>query len=115
VDRRSEVHDFLFSRRARLTPAQAWLPVFDDKRRVAGLRREEVASLAGVSVDYYARLERGNLRGVSDTVLEALVRALHSTMPNASTCSTSPTPATQPPQPGHEPQRRCTRLLPFQC
>jgi transcriptional regulator with XRE-family HTH domain len=76
VDQRKDVHDFLASRRARITPAQAGLPVFDDNRRVAGLRREEVASLAGVSVDYYARLERGNLRGVSDTVLEALVRAL---------------------------------------
>jgi transcriptional regulator with XRE-family HTH domain len=76
VDHRKDVHDFLASRRARITPAQAGLPVFDDKRRVAGLRREEVASLAGVSVDYYARLERGNLRGVSEPVLEALVRAL---------------------------------------
>lgn len=76
MDHREDVHDFLAGRRARITPAQAGLPVFDDKRRVAGLRREEVASLAGVSVDYYARLERGNLRGVSDSVLEALVRAL---------------------------------------
>lgn len=76
MDGRREIHDFLASRRARITPAQAGLPVFDDKRRVAGLRREEVASLAGVSVDYYARLERGNLRGVSDSVLDALARAL---------------------------------------
>lgn len=76
MDQRNDVHDFLASRRARITPAQAGLPVFDDKRRVPGLRREEVASLAGVSVDYYARLERGNLRGVSESVLEALVRAL---------------------------------------
>jgi transcriptional regulator with XRE-family HTH domain len=76
VDQRKDVHEFLASRRARITPAQAGLPVFGGKRRVPGLRREEVASLAGVSVDYYARLERGNLRGVSDSVLEALVRAL---------------------------------------
>ncbi len=76
VDDRKEVQDFLASRRARITPRQAGLPAFDKKRRVAGLRREEVASLAGVSVDYYARLERGNLRGVSHSVLEALARAL---------------------------------------
>ena len=76
MDVRRDVHDFLVTRRARITPAQAGLPTFGDKRRVAGLRREEIASLAGVSVDYYARLERGNLRGVSDSVLDALARAL---------------------------------------
>ena len=76
MDVRRDVHDFLVTRRARITPAQAGLPTFGDKRRVAGLRREEVASLAGISVDYYARLERGNLRGVSDSVLDALARAL---------------------------------------
>lgn len=76
VEHRKDVHDFLASRRARITPAQAGLPVFGVKRCVAGLRREEVASLAGVSVDYYARLGQGNLRGFSDSVLEALVRAL---------------------------------------
>jgi transcriptional regulator with XRE-family HTH domain len=52
------------------------MPTYGDKRRVPGLRREEVASLAGVSFDYYARLERGNLSGVSDSVLESLARAL---------------------------------------
>lgn len=70
------MHDFLASRRARITPAQAGMPTYGEKRRVPGLRREEVASLAGVSFDYYARLERGNLLGVSDSVLEALARAL---------------------------------------
>jgi len=70
------VHDFLASRRARITPAQAGMPTYGENRRVPGLRREEVASLAGVSFDYYARLERGNLSGVSDSVLEALARAL---------------------------------------
>jgi transcriptional regulator with XRE-family HTH domain len=70
------VHDFLASRRARITPEQAGLATFGQRRRVPGLRREEVASLAGVSVDYYARLERGHLSGVSDSVLEALARAL---------------------------------------
>lgn len=59
-----------------MTPEQAGLPTFGGRRRVAGLRREEVAMLAGVSVDYYTRLERGNLSGVSESVLESLARAL---------------------------------------
>jgi transcriptional regulator with XRE-family HTH domain len=76
VDHRRDVQDFLASRRARLTPEQAGLPSYGGKRRVQGLRREEVAMLAGVSVDYYARLERGNLAGASPSVLEAVARAL---------------------------------------
>lgn len=77
MDRRTEIRDFLISRRARITPQQAGLPLFGrDSRRVPGLRREEVALLAGVSVDYYTRLERGNARGVSDSVLDNLARAL---------------------------------------
>jgi transcriptional regulator with XRE-family HTH domain len=76
VDTRSEIREFLTSRRARITPDQAELPWYGENRRVPGLRREEVALLAGVSVDYYTRLERGNLAGVSNTVLEALSRAL---------------------------------------
>jgi len=77
VDAKSEIREFLTSRRARLTPEQAGLPIFGTgPRRVQGLRREEVALLAGVSVDYYTRLERGNVNGVSETVLEALARAL---------------------------------------
>ncbi|WP_282944059.1 helix-turn-helix transcriptional regulator [Cellulomonas endometrii] len=76
MDSRSEVRDFLASRRARVTPEQAGLRVYGGLRRVPGLRREEVAMLAGVSVDYYTRLERGNLAGVSDQVLDALSRAL---------------------------------------
>ncbi|HEV7824068.1 MAG TPA: helix-turn-helix transcriptional regulator [Mycobacteriales bacterium] len=76
MDNRSEVRDFLASRRAKITPERAGLPMFGGHRRVPGLRREEVALLAGVSVDYYTRLERGNLGGVSDGVLEALARAL---------------------------------------
>jgi transcriptional regulator with XRE-family HTH domain len=76
VDNRSEIREFLASRRARITPEQAGLPVFGGTRRVPGLRREELAMLAGVSVDYYTRLERGNLKGVSESVLEALARAL---------------------------------------
>jgi len=76
VDNRSEIREFLASRRARITPEQAGLPVFGGTRRVPGLRREEAAMLAGVSVDYYTRLERGNLKGVSETVLDALARGL---------------------------------------
>jgi len=76
MDNRNEIRDFLTSRRARITPDQAGLPAYGGHRRVAGLRREEVAMLAGVSADYYTRLERGNAHGASDTVLEALARAL---------------------------------------
>jgi transcriptional regulator with XRE-family HTH domain len=76
MDNRTEVRDFLTSRRARITPEQAGLPLYGTNRRVPGLRREEVALLAGVSTDYYTRLERGNLTGVSESVLEALASAL---------------------------------------
>jgi transcriptional regulator with XRE-family HTH domain len=76
VDNRNEIRQFLTSRRARITPDQAGLPIYGGNRRVAGLRREEVALLAGVSVDYYTRLERGNLGGVSEAVLDALAQAL---------------------------------------
>jgi transcriptional regulator with XRE-family HTH domain len=76
MDTRNEIREFLTSRRAGITPEQADLPIFGGTRRVPGLRREEVALLAGVSVDYYTRLERGNLGGVSESVLEALARAL---------------------------------------
>jgi transcriptional regulator with XRE-family HTH domain len=75
MDPAADIAEFLSSRRARVTPEQAGLPTYGP-RRVKGLRREEVASLAGVSVDYYKRLERGQASGVSDAVLEALARAL---------------------------------------
>src|SRR3954468_12050375 len=75
MDTPNEIAEFLTSRRARITPQQAGLPTYG-RRRVPGLRREEVASLAGVSVEYYKRLERGNMRGVSELVLDALARAL---------------------------------------
>lgn len=77
MDDKQAVRDFLVSRRGRITPEAAGLPTFGRNRRVTGLRREEVALLAGVSVDYYTRLERGNLSGVSEQVLEALAAALH--------------------------------------
>ena len=76
MDARNEIREFLTSRRARITPQEAGLPVFGGTRRVPGLRREEAAMLAGVSVDYYTKMERGNLRGVSESVLEALARGL---------------------------------------
>jgi len=77
MDHRSEVREFLSTRRNRITPDQAGLPAYGGNRRVPGLRREEVALMAGVSVDYYTRLERGDLSGVSDSVLDSLARALH--------------------------------------
>lgn len=70
------MRDFLVSRRARISPEQAGLPLYGTNRRVEGLRREEVALLAGVSTDYYTKLERGSLAGVSDSVLEAVASAL---------------------------------------
>ena len=78
MDRRTEIRDFLTSRRARITPEQAGLKIspLADARRVAGLRREEVALLAGVSVPYYTRLERGDARGATNAVLDAISRAL---------------------------------------
>ncbi|MHA7268779.1 helix-turn-helix transcriptional regulator [Arthrobacter sp. HLT1-20] len=76
MDSRDEIREFLSSRRARITPEQAKLPAYGGNRRVAGLRREEVAMLAGVSVDYYTKLERGNFGSVSDGVLHSLARAL---------------------------------------
>ncbi|MEV6334065.1 helix-turn-helix transcriptional regulator [Nocardia vinacea] len=77
MDLRGEVAQFLTGLRARLSPEQAGVPVLGGQRRVPGLRREEVAQLAGVSTTYYTRMERGNLRGVSDSVLGSLARALH--------------------------------------
>lgn len=75
-DLRTDIREFLSSRRARIAPEQAGLPAYGGNRRVKGLRREEVALLAGVSVDYYVRMERGRLAGASDGVLDALASAL---------------------------------------
>jgi transcriptional regulator with XRE-family HTH domain len=75
VDHNTDIAEFLTTRRAKITPEQAGLPTYG-QRRVKGLRREEVASLAGVSVEYYKRLERGNVSGVSELVLEGLANAL---------------------------------------
>ncbi|MEU4526190.1 helix-turn-helix transcriptional regulator [Amycolatopsis sp. NPDC024027] len=77
IDLRTEIKEFLSSRRARIAPERAGLPAYGGNRRVKGLRREEVALLAGISVDYYVRMERGSLTGASDGVLDAVASALH--------------------------------------
>ena len=76
MDPRQDIREFLTSRRARITPQQAGLPAYGGNRRVKGLRREEVALLAGISAEYYVRLERGNVRGASEDVLDGIARAL---------------------------------------
>jgi len=76
-DVRAQIREFLSSRRAKVSPEQAGLPVYGgDRRRVSGLRREEVAALAGISSEYYVRLERGSATGVSDSVIEGIAQAL---------------------------------------
>jgi transcriptional regulator with XRE-family HTH domain len=76
-DVRAQIREFLSSRRARISPEQAGLPTYGgDRRRVPGLRRSEVASLAGISPEYMTKLERGNARGVSDSVIDGLAHAL---------------------------------------
>ncbi len=77
MDVRKDAAEFLRTRRSRLSPEDAGLPAWGGNRRVKGLRREEVAMLAGVSVEYYVRLERGNLGGASQSVLDAVANALH--------------------------------------
>ncbi|MCL8011303.1 helix-turn-helix transcriptional regulator [Streptomyces sp. AS02] len=76
MNRQEEVRTFLTTRRARVRPEQVGLQDFGGERRVPGLRRAEVARLAGVSVDYYTRLERGRIEGASDSVLQSVARAL---------------------------------------
>lgn len=75
MDNRAEVREFLTSRRAKLSPADVGLPDVG-QRRVPGLRRGEVATLAGVSIEYYSKLERGQIAGASSSVLEAIAQAL---------------------------------------
>jgi transcriptional regulator with XRE-family HTH domain len=76
-DVRTQIRQFLTTRRSRITPEQAGLPVYrTDRRRVSGLRREEVALLAGISSEYYIRLERGNATGISESVIDGLAHAL---------------------------------------
>jgi len=76
-DVRGQIREFLSTRRAKISPEQAGLPVYrGDRRRVSGLRREEVASLAGISSEYYTKLERGNATGVSESVIDGIAHAL---------------------------------------
>src|SRR5881398_7756 len=76
-DVRGQIREFLTTRRARISPEQAGLPVYDrGRRRVKGLRREEAAMLAGVSIEYYIRLERGTATGVSESVIDGITHAL---------------------------------------
>lgn len=76
MDTHDAISDFLTTRRAKLTPEQVGLPDFGGRRRVPGLRREEVALVAGMSSEYYKRLERGNAAGVSESVIDGVSRAL---------------------------------------
>ena len=76
VDNRSDIREFLATRRAKITPEQVGLPAGGGRRRVPGLRREEVAVLAGVSPEWYGRLEKGHISGVTDAVLDAVAQAL---------------------------------------
>jgi transcriptional regulator with XRE-family HTH domain len=104
MDNRHEVQQFLTAQRARITPEQAGLTVFGGERRVPGLRREEVAQLAGVSTAYYTRMERGDLGGVSESVLYALARGLQFTEAETTHLLDLARTATQP--------RRAPRLKP---
>jgi hypothetical protein len=109
VDTRNDIREFLISRRAKISPDRAGLPAYGARRRVTGLRREEVAMLAGISVEYYTRLERGNASGVSEDVLEGIAGALQldeaerapPVRPGPRRQPGSPDP--QPPQPGAGP------------
>jgi hypothetical protein len=98
MDNRDEVREFLMSRRAKVTPEQAEIPA-GPKRRVQGLRRTEVAMLAGVSVEYYSKLERGAVGGASASVLDAVSRALRLNDTERAHAGTARTPR----------RRRCRR------
>ena len=89
METKQEIREFLTSRRARITPEQAGLRSYGS-RRVPGLRREEVAVLAGVSVPYYTRLERGDMSGPPTACWRHWLGRSNSTTPSAPTCSTSP-------------------------
>jgi transcriptional regulator with XRE-family HTH domain len=109
MDTQDDVRQFLASRRARLTPDQAGLTSLGGTRRVPGLRRAEVALLAGITCDYYTRLERGDLSGVSDSVLDAVAGALH--LDDAERChlyNLARTAGTKP-RPRRRPRRQVIR------
>src|SRR5271154_5745715 len=116
MDNRAQVREFLASRRARITPGQAGLPAYGGNRRVKGLRREEVALLAGGSIDYYIRMERGDLAGASEAVLAGVAHALQLDAPEpehlrALARSAGPT-ATRPARPSPTPARPVIQQAP---
>src|SRR5258708_3587627 len=97
--KRIELGEFLRTRRAKISPHQAGLTPAPTVRRVPGLRREEVAQLAGVSVDYYVRLERGRNVNVSEAVLDAIARTLQLTSDERSHLFAVARPARTRPRP----------------
>jgi transcriptional regulator with XRE-family HTH domain len=101
----AEVGGFLRSRRARIRPEEVGLPALG-RRRVPGLRREEVAQLAGVSVDYYIRLEQGRGTSVSDAVLDAVARVLRLDETEQAYLRTVARPGRQRRQPARTPRVR---------
>jgi transcriptional regulator with XRE-family HTH domain len=114
TDTRVELGEFLASRRARITPDQVGLPVYDaGKRRVPGLRRGEVATLAGLSVDYYTQLERGKAAGVSESVLDAIARALQLDEAERSHLADLHRSVTTSPQRARSRPRRTTTVRPM--
>lgn len=114
TDNRIELGEFLASRRARITPDQVGLPVYDaGKRRVPGLRRGEVATLAGLSVDYYTQLERGKAAGVSESVLDAIARALQLDEAERSHLADLHRSVTTGPQRARSRPRRATTVRPM--
>lgn len=110
MDVGKDIKGFLMSRRARITPEQVGLPS-GRRRRVPGLRREEVAQLAGVSIEYYTQIERGHVTGVSDEVLDAVARALRLTEAEATHLFDLARAATAKPGRTRSP-RRVTRAIP---
>jgi transcriptional regulator with XRE-family HTH domain len=100
-----EIREFLTTRRAKLSPERAGVPLYGRKRRVPGLRREEVALRAGISVEWYTRLERGVARGVSDEVLDAIGTALQLNEAERSHLGTSSVPRTRSGRRGEAPRR----------
>jgi transcriptional regulator with XRE-family HTH domain len=110
-----DIREFLTSRRARITPDQAGLPAYGRNRRVAGLRREEVAMLAGISVEYYTKLERGHGSGVSGSVFDGLARALQLDEAEraylAALLHTSATPRPRRPRPARQGVRPTVQRL----
>lgn len=114
LDPRAELSEFLRTRRARLKPQDVGLPDLGRHRRVPGLRREELAQLAGVSVAYYTRLEQGNGRNVSAEVLDAIARALRLTEVERMylhNLARSATVASEPERPRLAPLDAGTRLM----